>query len=215
MGIDIKKLSIVLLCIVAIMVALSLSGCSGRDSGGLPATKYVAIHETLDEGFTIIEGDTGLIRPMTNPPGVFDVDGSRGLLPDTIVFNRSLKVLYGTSHFSYSVLNRQLTGFDVTGIYSLPYGVDINLSVLDVDQNGTVHFSFQNESFYLKVGDHWTSPLISSRIEVTDFNSSVTDYTKGPTPVTMPVRISFTTRYDQTIMLENMGVFDKSGVKKK
>lgn len=137
------------------------------------------------------------------------------MLPDTIAFNHSLKVLYGTSHFSYHVLNRQLTGFEVTGIYGLPYAIDTNLSILGVDRNGTVHYSFRNESVYLKVGDHWVSPLISSRIEVTDYNTSLTDYTNGTTPAMSQVHISFKARYDQTIVLQNMGVFDKAAVKKK
>jgi hypothetical protein len=199
------------------MAALSLSGCSGQDtgSGGLPATKYVAVRETYDERFTIIEGNPTHASPMSNPPYPLDIDGSRGMFPEDVSVNRSLKALYVKDQFRYQALNRQTSGREVAGVYSLPYVADADVTLLDVDENGTVHFSFRNESVYLNIGDHWVSPSLSSRVEETNFNTSTTVYADGKASVVVPEHVFFKTRYDAFAMLENLGIVDKSGVKKK
>lgn len=85
----------------------------------------------------------------------------------------------------------------VVEIYTTPYTLEPNLTITSVDNNGTVEFSYGNESIQLAPGASWISPIVSMR------NETQTGYLLDLTPYT------FTVYYNRTFEIGNKGVFDK------
>lgn len=212
-GISIKKPVIVLLPLLAIILALSTSGCSGSsdETGELPSEKYVSLFEMVYERFNVTEGK--MFAPYTAPyPPLFDYDGSRGLAGNYTPFNDSLKILYGTYYFTFSP-DRMRGRLDVHGIYSFPGYTDRNLTITGADSNGTVYMRYNDQAVTLKVGDRWESPVISSWTETHDYNTTITSYVNGTTPKVIPVHVYYKLHFETSFYVENKGMFDKSDIK--
>lgn len=196
-----------------IVIGIVVSGCFSRNANDneLPAGKYVALLETIKEDYEFVNG-TGI--PMMAPqPAFFDYDGSRGTIQSHANFNDSLKIIYGTYYSTYSPRSNKANLY-VMGIYDTPYSIDANLSILDVDKNGTVHMSFRNESFYLKTGDKWESQLIDQWAETINQSTRTLTQVNNET-IEIPGYINYTTVYYKRIEVQNEGVYDITNVTKK
>ena len=196
-----------------ICVGVLITGCltNSPDIDQLHSDKYVVIQKTTDEDFTIIEGNPYPIAPEAPAPQIFDYDGSWGLTLQRTTFNDSLKIVYGNIGHIYSTLNYG-SHLDIQGIYNLPKNTDSDLTILDAYQNGSVRMRYMNESIWLKAGEKWISPVTSTRVETNDFNSSFTNYSENGTRSEGINHVYFKVRYNATVSLENIGVFDKSKV---
>ncbi|WP_424357731.1 hypothetical protein [Methanocella sp. MCL-LM] len=200
--------------LIILIIGLPIGGCitQNQPTSDLPSNKYVAIFEMISENpnVTMIEGRVPTVMEPPRPP-VFDYDGSEGLLRNEITINDSLKMVYGTFYFTFSY-ERRRGEMDVRGIYSLPYKVDDNLTILGVDHNGTVQMSYQKQIINLTIGDRWVSPLISSWTENKNGTMKFGVYENGTIKETSEP-YNYTTRYDTTMYVENKGIFDKSNIK--
>lgn len=212
-GINIRKLAIILLPLLAITMVLSTSGCSdsSHETDGLSPNKYVALFEMVYERYNVSEGK--MFAPYTDPyPPFFDYDGSHGLARNYTPVNDSLKILYGTYYFTFSP-DRMRGRLDVRGIYRFPDTTLRNLTITGADDNGTVYMRYDNQTISLKAGDRWESPVISSWTEIHDFNTTVTSYMNGTTPEVIPVHVYYKLLFETSFYVENKGMFDKAEIK--
>jgi hypothetical protein len=131
------------------------------------------IEEVRQENAEVIEGQ---LYSFT-PPIMFMNDATPvPIFPDDpgrygVTVNGSLSILYFNYYSLYGPY-RNITF--VRGIYGFPYQLASNVTILGVDQNGTVHMSYENQSIDLAHNDMWKSPIVSSRIDnTTGYNGSI------------------------------------------
>jgi hypothetical protein len=167
----------------------------------------VTIYEEYHDEGTVIEG-TGNIAYIPVPcpvPMPFD----NNLINDTARYYQSIdknfKIFYGTYYFRYYP-NYGYTTANYRVIDGYPYTLESNLTVLDIDKNGTINASYMNQSVILKIGDKWQSP-IATRVENQSLQLVVNgNYFSG---VYKPLIVQYNTSWT----VENKGMFDKLSVK--
>lgn len=156
--------------LIFISIFVLISGCTSRNAG-TDNVHYIVIEEVQQVNAKVIEGQ---LYNFT-PPIIFMNDATpEPVFPDqperySITVNNSLSILY-FSYYSLYGPYRNITS--VQGIYGFPYQLKSGVTILGVDQNGTVRMCYGNDSFDLEPGVRgWSSPLVSSRIEnVTGFD---------------------------------------------
>ncbi len=119
--------------------------------------------------------------------------------------NYSLKTLVGVVYKIDSPFHSSASLDHIVGVYNLPYNIeplpdtsDLGLTITNVDKNGTVELSYENESFYVEPGSNWTSPIVST------YNLSQN--------LTFPINGSYykyALCFNRTYELENKGLFNK------
>ena len=163
------------LCAVLILMAVTcilVSGCASKNDSQ-SYDSYIVIEEVRQENAEIIEG--WLYEPQIQLPFMNDATPVP-IFPDDpdrygVTVNGSLHILY-FSYYSLYGPYRNITF--VRGIYSFPYQLASNVTIYDIDQNGTIHMSYDNQSIDLAHGKTWKSPVVSSRIENrTGYNGSI------------------------------------------
>ena len=181
----------ILLGMATIMATLGCSGPDNRQASSLSASKYVAMLEVIDDQASVIEGTCTLPVPSPLPPYPFNYDSSKGSISLNTPANASLKILYGSRH---DRLWPWLLIYDLKscGIYELPYKCESGPVITDVDGNGTIYLTWENQSITLKPGDKWRR---ESGPEIRVINIS------GYSP--------FTARFVTVTDITNLGVFDK------
>ena len=166
---DVVKRHFVLWCsiLIIIMSIVPICGCLTGSKDGPSNTStnvYIAPYEKSDENYQIIEGKytlpTMAATPQPQEYSQFDYNYSNhySWYPTK---NDSLKILYGTYYFHLTPQRQWEDQLNVRGIYSYPYSCESGLVINDVDNNGTIYATYNNESVILKTGDVWTSPVFS------------------------------------------------------
>ncbi len=160
----------ILLLMILISICVLISGCTSRNAG-TDNVHYIVIEEVQQVNAKVIEGQ---LYNFT-PPLMFMNDATpEPVFPDQpehygVTVNNSLSILY-FSYYSLYGPYRNITS--VQGIYDFPYKMKSGVTILGLDQNGTVHMRYGNDSIDLDPGVRdWGSPVVSSRIEnVTGFD---------------------------------------------
>ncbi len=202
------KYAIIILFIASIIFVCGCTNTSPAPvSNSLPSDKFVTIYEEYhDEGTVIAGNGTVAYIPVPCPvPMPFDNNLISGFAQQYKSTNTNFKIFYGTYYFRY------YPGYGYTTAYyraidGFPYTLESNLTVLDVDKNGTINASYMNQSVMLKIGDKWQSP-IATRIKNESLqllvNGSYFSGVYGP----------FVVQYNTSWSVENKGLFDKASAK--
>jgi hypothetical protein len=200
-------------CIILLLLAgfLIVCGCLGASSNTLPSTKYVALEAELRDDGTITSGWSP--QGDAVPPGIFfynkdlvhsvygdSLDHAPGYPPA----NESMKILLG-QYYTESRAWNQKGNLTVMGVYGYPYAFENGPTILNIDRNGTVRMTYDNESIDLKTGDSWKTPVISTRSE--NYSGS---YIEGDINGTSrDVYYSYTVEWVTTWTIRNLGAYDK------
>ncbi len=180
---------------------------AGQKFNSLSPDEYVAIYQEYHEKGVIISGNGTVISyPEPCPrPRPFDYNGSLGYLEEYPIINYSLKIFHGDFKY-YETPAISYVRASYGGIYSYPSLLESNLTVLDVDENGTIYANYNNQPVILNVGDVWQSSP-GTRIENQTFQVEI-----GGNPFSGVYR-PFTVQYNSSWSFENKGIFDKSDFK--
>lgn len=175
------------------------SGCvnPNQNKNTLSSSKYVALDiDIRDTG--ALQSGTPLQHSEARPYPLFYYSANLTHLPypaDYPQKNESLKILVGT--FNIDDTPDLLSGtLNVCGVYGYPYIYDSNITIIGIDQNGTVQIKYSNETILLQPKDLWVSPVVSTRIATITRPYYDTNY-------------SYTVKYSTTYSINNLGVFDK------
>jgi hypothetical protein len=169
--------------------------------------KYVAVYQEYHENGIIISGNGTVVSyPEPCPrPHPFDYNGSQGYYEEYPTINYSLKIFYGVfKYYETPALSNVRASYG--GIYSYPHMSESNLTIFNVDENGTVYASYNNQSVILNVGDVWQSPQ-ETRMENQTFQVEI-----DGNPFSGVYR-PFIVQYNSSWSFENKGIFDKSSFK--
>jgi|WetSurMetagenome_2_1015567.scaffolds.fasta_scaffold274715_1 hypothetical protein len=188
-----------LMCTLLIFIILVFtSGCiNNQYKNMLSSSKYVALEiDIRDTG--VLQSGTPLQVPSAVPYPTFFYSTNFSPLPypaDYPPKNESLKMLIGTYHIDDTpdLLSGTL---NVTGVYDYPFKYDSNLTILGVDQNGTIQIKFCSETVLLRPSDIWTSPVVSTRTATITRPYYDTSY-------------SYTVNYSTTYTLNYLSLCDK------
>jgi hypothetical protein len=182
-----------------------MCGCTNHDSSFLPLNQYVAIEEEMYDNGVLIAGTPGIPEAPLPPIFYYDNTIPRYIYPpDYPPMNDSLKIVYGTFYTDSTpeYLRKRL---NVHGIYEYPYPLESGPIITNVDRNGTVQMTYDNESINLNVNDAWTSPVISTRVVNLSGTSArlMNDSVIGG-------NYTYTVKYTTTWKVTNRGVFEKN-----
>ncbi len=190
----------------------NVCGCINTNSNSLQSTEYIALSVEHNEEGMLISGNAPP-RHLIQEPGIFyyNKDLIRSHYGNSISFphgypamNDSLKILLGVYYNELRPWNQ--SGYlVVSGIYSYPYIFENELTILDIDKNGTVLLRYDNDSIYLKKGDIWKSPIVSARSETYNEPYTNTDINGN----SMVENYSYTVKWVTTWTITNLGVYHK------
>ena len=211
---NLSRIGLAVFFIAAILVVVYAylpSGFWGHPPGTLPADKYVAIYEEYNEDWKILEGNgTVLLTVESTPvPKPFDFDGSLGYSEQYADAPGDFKV-FNCVFYYYSSPAEKYTNPNY-GCYNVPIyhlWLVANMAVYDIDENGTLNATYNNEPVIIKAGEKWQSP-VKSEIK----NQTFEIVTDGKTAHS-GVFHRFKVQYNSTWIVENKGVFNKSNLKK-
>jgi hypothetical protein len=194
------------LIILFIACIIFVCGCTSTTpapvSNSLPSDKFVTIYEEYHDEGTVVEGNgTVVYVPVPCPvPMPFDNDLINGYAQQYQSTHTNFKIFYGTYYFRYYPYSGYTTAY-YRAINEFPATLESNLTILDVDKNGTINASYMNQSVMLKIGDKWQSP-IQTRIKNESLQVGNDSYFSG-------VYQPFVVRYNTSWSVENKGLFDK------
>lgn len=199
------------LIILFITCIIFVCGCTSTTpapvSNSLPSDKFVTIYEEYHDEGTVIEGNgTVTFIPVPCPvPMPFDNGLIKGYTQQYQFIDKNFKVFYGTYYFRHYPYSGYTTAY-YRVIDGFPYALESNLTILDIDKNGTINASYMNQSVMLKIGDKWQSP-ISIRTENLSLQIDIDGkYMSGEYR-------PFVIQYNTSWSVENKGLFDKTNAK--
>jgi hypothetical protein len=116
-----------------------------------------------------------------------------------------MKIFYGT-YYLFNYPNSGYMNAYYGGIYGYPFTLKSNLTILNVDRNGTVNASYMDRPVILKTGEICRSP-VDSRIENRTF-----EVVSGDKYFNTCVYQPFLVLYYTSWSVENKGMFDKTNI---
>ncbi len=197
-----------LLIFSALLFCMLFCGCVQDNQKSLSPGNYVAIQQEKSELGRVVNGTVpfpGLAQITTQ----FYYNKSERYPLDYPPINESFKGILGTYYRKESV--ERLTTYLITsGIYSLPYETESGVTILDIDNNGTLVMTYDYQPYvtltpgtthnaqyiHLPPGATWDSPVISTINETRTGNFTGIDY-------------NYTISYSTTWRITNKGVFNK------
>lgn len=219
------KHSFLIICILILFVIVC--GCtinSNTTKDVLPTDKYVAVLEEYTNTSTLIGNTTySPVQPMPipTPRPIFYYNNSQGmssyLKSYGINVNDNFKILLGKISYidtptevGYKGMTQ--TGeyvplYTLTGIYTLPYTIENEFTILNITQNGTIIAIYKNQTIYLQSGENRTFIIHSENITgfylANTVNTNIYDF-KNITELPWPIHNEI------SITITNKGIFNKS-----
>lgn len=129
-----------LLIFSALLFCMLICGCVQENQKSLSPGKYVAILEEKTDLGTLVNG-TVPYPGGAQLPIPFYYNKSERYPFDYPLINDSFKGLLGTYHRKESV-ERLTLNFATAGIYNLPYETESGVTILDIDNNGTLVMTY-------------------------------------------------------------------------
>jgi hypothetical protein len=203
---EIVPLGLLFISLALLTCGCTFPGTSDQSFTGLPHDKYVALYQEYTENGIVIQGN-GTIPYFPEPaptPSPFDYNGSRGDTLQYPMVNDSLKMFYGDYKYYSDPAWSHIREY-YGAVYEYPCTLESNLTILGIDEFGTINANYSNQTVRLKIGDTWQSPVMT-RIENETFQVNA---------MNSGVYRPFLVRYESTWKIENKGMFDKSNLKKK
>jgi hypothetical protein len=168
------KHSLLIACII--ISSLLICGCTSSNSNTSKdnySGKYIVIDEVKQVAAKVID-----VRPNNSTPFPMFMNDATPypVYPDQpgkygVTVNSSLSILCFNYYSLYGPF-RNITS--VRGIYNFPYQLESGVTILGIDQNGTIKMCYSNETFNLDNGTFWSSPIVSSSIgNSTGYNGSL------------------------------------------
>jgi len=178
------------ICSILILIMILVCGCTSSNQNALPSNKFVAVYVEMRDNGAIVSG-TYPYPGMAMPIYPYALPANF-----TLPANDSLKILLVVENRTESSV--RLTGNSKEAkVRDLPYSISPEITIVDIDKNGTMDMLFSNQSINISSGASWTSPITSVWNETnTIAGYDGTNYT-------------YTLQFKRTWMIQNMGVFNK------
>lgn len=157
-----------LIITIICMFVFIVSGCN-QDDWEIKSDKCVFLEHHLSTNGELIEGNYKQGPGIDSP--TFDFDSTKGILSGVIFFeiNKFLKVIYGNGR-SYSGAAGYGVSTSLMGIYELPFSLE-NFKIEQVEENGTIHFLYNDSTIVLKSNEEWVNK--STRIDIQNNSGEV------------------------------------------